>query len=348
MAVDRAARPLVGWHSDRLTLALFTSAGVIGVLKGLDPRLTELRQFYWYLTYNDRLIRRALLGTLFHPLLRFGNVASLAPVIIAAHLSVIAAIVATIFVLYDRAISSEQPRDSRIALACSYLCLMCSPWLSTLAHDVGYMDVYIAALVVGSVALVLSRHYVAAGVLASAGPFVHEEFIFAWLPVLVLVGWSIATTRSNVPRKLAAVALPLMAMAIVVGLHDHEAELAAIRDMPVSDLTKMGLSAYTYGQTFGSSFDHMRRLEYPGHVGNAVTAVAYLAAPAVLIWLVAPLCYWKRWCHPVLTLLVGAVAVLSPLTLLAFAWDLSRIAVWSNLAAAVVVLALGSEAVLDE
>jgi hypothetical protein len=347
VAIDRAARPLVAWRSDRLTLALFTIAGVIGVLKGLDPHLTELRQFYWYLTYHDGLIRRALLGTLFHPLLRFGDVASLAPVIIAAHLTVIATIVATIVVLYDHAISSEQARDSRIALICSYLCLMCSPWLSTLAHDVGYVDVYIGALVAGSVALVLSRHYVAAGVLASVGPFVHEEFIFAWLPVLVLVGWSIAMTHSNVPRKLAAVALPLMAMAIVVGLHDHEAELTAVRELPVSDLTKQGLAAYAFGQTFGSSFDHMRRLEYPGHIGNAVTALAYLAAPAAVIWLVAPLCYWQRWRRPFLTLFVGAVAVVSPLMLLAFAWDLSRIAVWSNLAAAVVVLALGSEAVLD-
>jgi hypothetical protein len=129
--------PVAWWRGNRLLLALFTTAGVISVLKGLDPHLTELRQFYWYLSYSHGLVRRALLGALFHPLLRFGDVTHLATVVTAMHLTAMAAIVGMMFALYDRALAREESGDSRITLSAAYLCLMCSPWLSTFAHDVG-------------------------------------------------------------------------------------------------------------------------------------------------------------------------------------------------------------------
>jgi hypothetical protein len=344
VASDEALRPPVHWHGARLLLAVYTAAALVSAAKGLSPHLSELRQFYWYLTYDDGFSRRALVGSLFHPLFRFGPLERLAPVIVGIHVALMAALVIGFFRMYDRALLREHHLSHRLTLTSSYLCLMTGPWLSTMAHDVGYVDVYVAAVVLGCGWLVLNERYVTAGFVGAIGPFIHEEFVFPWLCVFVLVVWSIIATRAAVVRKLCAVAIPLAALAVVLSLHDRHAELAELARMPLSQTMKDGLRAYAFGQTFRGSFDHMWQHEYPGHAWNAVVAFTFLSLPGIAVWLVAPVCYWPAWRHRPATLIVGLLAVLAPLTLLTFAWDVSRIAMWSNFAAGVVVMALGSRA----
>src|SRR5206468_1768310 len=122
-------------------------AGAVGVLKGLAPTVVDGSQFYWMFSYEHGFVRRALVGTLFRPILTRSSFEHLAPSIVVAHTAVCLAIVGACLALFGRAVNREDSPDARLTLTFAFLVLMCSQWPPTLAHDVGYVDVYIVSLV---------------------------------------------------------------------------------------------------------------------------------------------------------------------------------------------------------
>ena len=89
-------------------------------------------------------------------------------------------------------------------IAVAFVLLMCSQLMPTLAHDAGYVDVYVVLLVLGGFRLILAERYIGAALVSAIGPFVHEAFLFLWAPVALVLLWSCATSRRDVSRKLLA------------------------------------------------------------------------------------------------------------------------------------------------
>ena len=91
----------------------------------------------------------------------------------------------------------------------------------------------------------------------------------------------------------------------------------------------------------------MRRYEYPGHLQNLTISFAYFVLPSVMILWTAGVMGWPRWQpHRAATALVAVAATIAPLTIIALAWDLSRFLVWSNLSAALTLIAAVSPGLL--
>src|SRR5262245_3307243 len=101
---------------DNLPLALFALAGILGVLKGVVPAIGAGVEFYWLFSYEYGFTRRALIGTLFKPLLRLASFEHLKPVIVAAHLFVCLAIIVVFYILFRRAVAGEDRREVRFTL----------------------------------------------------------------------------------------------------------------------------------------------------------------------------------------------------------------------------------------
>jgi hypothetical protein len=314
----------------------------VNVLKGLGPDVADGIDFYWLLSYRHGFIRRALIGTMFQPLLKYGSYQQLKPVILDLHITACIAIVALYAVLFWRVIAGDESPENRVTLALSFLCLMCSPLMSTLGHDVGYVDVYLIILALISVWLAQRRQFGLAVLPLLVGPLVHESFLFVWAPVAIVLAWSCAVTRREAWKRLLVAAVPVCSTAAVVFFQSGSAAAQAIETLPVSETLKDGLRAYELDQTVVSSFRMMQRYQFPGNGAHIATSLTYFLIPSVLMVAAAVFCHWRVWRLRWATLLAVVAAAISPLAAILFAWDLSRFVVWSNLAAAITLIASGT------
>jgi hypothetical protein len=248
------ARPRTAWG---VALTACSLGGAVSVLKGLAPRMAAGSEFYWMFSYEYGFLRRALLGTLVHPLLSRLTFEHLAPWITAVHAALCFGIIGACQALFRRALNREESFDTRTTLLFAYLCLMCSQWLPTLAHDVGYVDVYLVALVLAGFTLIVQGRYVTASLMAMIGPLIHEAFFFLWSPVALVLAYSCVMTRTDIRKKLLAATLPVASTVAVTFFQSDAAASRAINDLPVSQGIKDGLRAYEIGQTLQSSFHEM-------------------------------------------------------------------------------------------
>src|SRR5262249_6801390 len=85
-----------------ILLAVFAAAGVVDILKGLAPSIREESEFYWLITYGHGFVRRALVGTLVHPVLQARSFAQVAPFIVAAHVALSLCLVCMWQILFRR------------------------------------------------------------------------------------------------------------------------------------------------------------------------------------------------------------------------------------------------------
>src|SRR5438132_8626666 len=182
-SVARCAR------ADRVVLASFMLAGVVGVLKGLTPTLRSDFEFYWLISYRYGFIRRGRIGTLVAPFLKWSSLANLKTVVVGAHVVGCLAIIVVLQALVGRAIRAEQRLEVRVTLACSFLLLMCCQLMPVVAHETGSVDTYLIGLVLAGLWLTLGERVGAAALVAVVGPLVHEAFIFLWSPVAILLLW---------------------------------------------------------------------------------------------------------------------------------------------------------------
>jgi hypothetical protein len=325
-----------------LPLVVCAAAGVVSVLKGLSPTVVDGSQFYWMFTYGHGFVRRALIGSLVHPLLARTTFDHAAPAIVAAHVIVSVVIIAATVALFRRVVDREDTFDAKLTLILALLVLMCSEWLPTLGHDVGYVDVYVVVLALAGFLLVVHERYVAAAVVASIAPLIHEAFIFLWAPVAIVLLWSCVTIKRDVRRRLLAALLPLASTCAVAFFQSEAAAERAIDALPVSAAMKDGLRAYEIEQTLRSSFHEMIAIQFPGNGSRIATAGIFFLVPSAAILLAAVSCYGRRWRARWTTLAVLVAATLAPLCVLALAWDLSRFLVWANLAAAMALIASGT------
>jgi hypothetical protein len=150
------------------------------------------------------------------------------------------------------------------------------------------------------------------------------------------------TIKTDIRKRLTAALLPAASSAAAAFFQTDAAAARAIDALPVNADVKSGLRAYEIGQTLRSSFHQMAAVQFPGNGARIATAAVFFLLPSAAIVLAAALCYARRWRAPWTTLAVVVVATLAPLSILAFAWDLSRFMVWGNLSAAVALVASGT------
>jgi len=329
-------------HRYDILLAASVLAGVVGILKGFSETVEPDAEFYWLFTYAHGFVKRGLIGTIVSPLATRVSIAQLRPLIAGAHAVACVSIVLILHRLFRGAAIAERRADSSLALVLSFLCLMCTEMMPVLAHDTGSVDVYLVALVLIGASLVLRGRYAAAVAVALVGPLIHEAFVLAWAPLTIMLVYSSISSSEQRRMKIAAAVVPVIAGAIVNSAHSPQAVARLMDAWAASGAIKTSHEVYTFGQTLRSSFAHMRDYEFHGHWSNFATAVAFFMVPNALLLWTAVFCYSRRWMRPRTTPLVAIAAMLSPLTAVVLAWDLSRFLVWSTVAAAVALLAAGS------
>jgi hypothetical protein len=332
--------------SCRLLLILSSLAGLAGVLKGASSDIVNGVDFYWMIDYRQGLIKRGLIGSLFHPILAMEPWQHALGMVVWIHLAGCAAIVCILAWLFAFAVEWAKSSLDRVTVCLAFLTLMCSPLMPSLGYIVGYLDVYAILFALVGVLLILREQYVTAAIVAGAGPLVHESFVFLWAPIAIMLAWSSVVTKQRVPGKLIAMSFPALSAAMLLALHNQAAATALIQSLPLPpDVRRRAV--FQLGLSLSASFDHMRRIEYPGHLANTAIAMAYCLPPSAGILWANGFVNARRWAPRIVsTMLVAILATVAPLMLLAFAWDLSRFLVWADLSSALVLIGWGAPALM--
>jgi len=325
-----------------LGIGLVTALAGIGVaLRGWQHTAALWGLPFWQVTYGDGFIRRALVGTIFQGLAGGSSAATQArTVVTVAHILLfvlILAFAAWLAVLTARATSPTHA----LALGLVALPIIGSSLFPTMAFTPGYLDVVMLLFALGSAALLARGWIVPAGAVAAIAPFVHEMFMYLWLPLAVL-GWAILRRQGQRrPRwlDLAALAAPFVTGLIVVAASSaSDARQEIAQQATGSAAFKLTLLQQQFGQTLSSALTRMGHIQGAYWWPTEPFALLYFCWPAALA--VVLYMYWRRellggWARAALVL-----ALVCPWLMLAVAWDLSRLIVLSNALVLIVVLAL--------
>jgi hypothetical protein len=311
-------------RSAALDVALLSLATVVAVLsfaKNFSHELNPGGDPYFFFTYSDGFIKRGLVGHVFNTIYPGASPEATRAAALRSFTTASMLIVA-LLVVWFRQVAREW-----IAL---FALFAASQFLPTLGYDTGYLDVYVYVL-----AIVASMAFVREGLLIVAivgfvGPFVHETFVFMWLPLVILAVW-----RGGLrPVHVLALSAPILGALIVYFGHSQAAAVAQVNAAPLSDVVKDSFIKYQFGfplTTLAQLTWHSKILP---HAVNYIIALMFYTLPAALIGI----CYASRFKDRIALLLAAYAPALNTL----IGWDLSRFLVVTSLSAVIGVLFMQS------
>jgi hypothetical protein len=333
----RTIPPRARGASEADVAVLLLGLGTLAALKGLTLSVDHTVAYLYYTDYRFGYVARGLIGQLFSPVLAATPKAAHAGILVAWHLATLAALLVALARLAARTVAAAGTGRREVVLAAAVL-LFCSPLLTSLASLPAAPEVLLCLLTLGVAEAVRAGRYGLAWLAFLVGALAHQLIIFVALPVMVLGGLLDADRRrfavagsvlAGAAACLAVLLAPAPDARFVGVFVEHGIPPGAARSLFEDQL----------GQTTGRMLGAMAEL-WRRHPLNGAVAVAYgasagaailaacLLSPGAARAAAEPLAFLPRgWPRSVLAVLLVAGAGLGPLLVLAFAWDLSRLAV---------------------
>lgn len=318
-------------------VALLLALGALSALKGLNLGVHYYASYFYYADYRFGLIQRGLVGQLFAPVLDALPPSAHHDLLLGWHFAGLAVLIAALARLAARTVDAA---GGRADVAAAAVLLVCSPLIPSLAYFTASPDALLCLLTLGMVAAARARRHALACALFLAGALAHQLMIFLALPLLVLA--SLTRAERPVPAVAGAVVAGMAACLFVVVTPAPDGrfvERLVQHGVPLEEAR--GLLERQLGQGVAEMLRVMAglwranllnggiALVHGAATGVAILAVC-LATPGVLGPVAArlPASIPGRLRSALAALLVVA-AGLGPLLVLAFAWDLTRLAVLS-------------------
>jgi len=305
--------------------------GIIALAKGIrEPNAWAYTQAQ--LDYSTGLIRRGFFGATLGHLLQLNLNGHFAVVSTALLLGLM-----LLLVLLARSskLMERMPAGELLAVYAS------SYSVSYLAHLNGYSDIPLALLCVGTLFMRRTGWRLAAAICATViGILIHEQFFFAFLPLLAIsVLFGAATGKTAAERRMACIGGALL---FVLGLCmvTYFARHAAVSDAQIQQLKQsmagkadqpldpelFKVMAFSQQKNMDTMMSVWRRPTYL--LGQVEGLLLFAPTAAVLSW--ATLLLLRRWMPEKHRWLYAGVllAMLAPLSLHLVGWDKYR---WDEL-----------------
>jgi hypothetical protein len=315
--------------------SLLFALGVLSAFKGLTTYVDQTAAYLYHTDYRFGFVARGLVGQLFSPLLAATPPGAHRWVLVAWHYATLALLLALLARFAARAVAAAGGRADVLAMAAL---VFCSPLVPSLANFTAAPDVLLCLLTLGVVAAVRAGRLGAAWALFVAGVLAHQLMLFLALPLMVL-----ACLLAGGDRRWAAAAVSLAvgaaaSLAVVLAPAPDERFVGVFVATGIPPGAARSLFEDQLGQTTGRMLGAVAEL-WRDHTLNGLIAVAYGAGAGVVLLatcLLSPGAV-RAAAGPLDVLPAGraraAVAVLlvvgaglSPLLVLALAYDLSRLA----------------------
>jgi hypothetical protein len=314
--------------------------GTASALKGFNLHISLYNSYFYYTDYRFGFILRGLVGQLFSPVLAILPQSAHADLLIAWHFAAFAVLLALLSQFAARTVAATGRAD---VLAMAVL-LFCSPLIPSLAFFTAAPEVLLCLLTLGLVAAVRAQRFGLAWLVFLVGALAHQLMVFLALPVMVL--GSLIHADRPVPAVAGCMAVGLAACLIILSAPAPDPRLIGrFIEQGITPSRARDLYELQLGQTSAEMLGVMAGLWRQNFVTGAI-AVTYAALagavilagcllspgairPAVVSLAFLPSGRLKAISAALLVLGAG----LSPLLVLAFAWDLSRLAVLSTFTA---------------
>lgn len=294
--------------------ALLLALGVLAIVRGSAGVINPHVFSYYVINYQSGLIRRGLVGEAWSWFLPQGDLNAIRSVLLAYYWPLVAVLLLS---LVCWVIAIERRRRDFLFSAL-FAVFLTSQFMPTLAYDVGFLDVFVFLLIVAVAAALARRQYVIVAMAGLVGPFVHEAFLFYWLPVVAVGLWEQRSLRRGI-----VLALPLASVVCIYLFASREIAIAQMSASPLPDPDKQEAIAQQFGQTLLTNLA-MIAIKYRNYPANVIAAFAFFAFPALAI-----IGLYGMARRQVTTTIVLVLSAIGPLLILLIAWDLSRFIVAS-------------------
>jgi len=335
-----------------ITITCIAVLAMISLIKGYTTGPSYWGEFYWFINYEHGFIKRGLIGQLFGSIFGQASVEWRRAFISAWHFAMSALLAATLLAWAARNIARQTSTEGVKVLGTVLALFTTSQFLPTLAHNTSSLDVYLYLALVISAVLIARRAFVRGALVASVAPFIHESFVFLWLTNVALIWWPLPhrvhsehAQDSALAARGVATALPIVATAVVLSLHNQEAATREVMETFVPPDVKRAVIRDQFGQTLSSSSQVMLGL-YRAYWSNFIKAVVFCVTPVFAMVLVYSSARFRErfW----LNFFALSAAALAPSAMLLFGYDLSRFLVATAVSGLTSILVLetraGSEA----
>ena len=298
----------------------------VAIARGIGWEPWDIASTYYIINYSDGLIRRGLFGSIVALFFDQAALPKHPHTIVTVHL-VLLALLATGLVVWVMVRESGRRDFLLISL---FGLFISSQFMETLALDTGFLDVGSYLLIIVAAYGFATRNLHMVVLPALAGPFLHEAFIFRWLPIVVLVITQFSITR----RTLVLLLLPLLSAVAVYVFASPDALMLQLERTPLSESDKHLSRLVHFGQSAISALSIMLWKIRFNALNVGIAASVFTLPAFILISVYA----WARKSRTDYLVLLACTA--APLSILLVGWDLSRFLVAANLYALLGVLFL--------
>ena len=296
---------------------------IVSYSRGYVNDLSKWGEPYWVINYHDGLLRRTLVGEIFSWFFNQNNISQLRPVVLYIHL--ISCLILSAALLAWVRIQNLRTESSFIILI--FTLFIGSQFLPRLAHDTGYLDIYVYGLVLASLAFASIQVFIPIILIGIIGPFLNEGFLFVWMTFSILLLWK----RFSIGHLLICL-VPSISAFILYFFNSESAALAQMAAAPLSPDVKAMMLEYQFGHTL-SRTAYIMQWKFKYHFENFLVALIFYTYPSAVMCLAYGVASRNLRDSLALTL-----ATFAPLTVLMLGWDLSRFLLISSFSGLVSIL----------
>lgn len=310
---------------EHIRVLSFLVLGIIAIfsfVKGFNGAVQDWGQPYWILDYSQGFIKRGLIGQMFGWMAPSTSLAQKWDTVLQVHL-VSSGLLVTGLIFWCWQLSIDRTLGLVIGLFVS------SQFLPTLAYNTGFLDVYLYALLLGSMFSVARGSLMPAIILGFVGPFIHESYLFPWLTLpLLLVHGTLGPSINKQVKSVLVVASPIAASIAVSVLHSPSVARDMIAKLPLPDEVTSGLMKYQFGQTILSSLSIMAGKMVSSSWCFLISLI-FFGFPTILMIFI----FTNSRALTIREKTLIWLASCAPMAIIGMAWDLSRFIVMTNLCA---------------
>ena len=314
---------------------------VLTSAKGLTAVFHVDELYFWVNDFAYGFVRRGVIGSLAAPWLRSVTPGDVHAIAVGWWLAGLMCTLLVAAALFWRGLTKHR-RAATVAVGAL---VATSPMLGLITYHVGYPDTVIVALVAATGVFLPSAPAIIVAVAMIGLGAVHEMILLLLLPIVVFCTCMRPCTRVQGAvigaGAFAALLLPLLSTRPSAEILQR----LVLAGLPLADATTQLDTALS--QTIAGSASTMYAA-WSRHFLNGVLGILYAGLPGGIIMLLG----WSAasaWIAArvfsgagrALLLALYAAACLGPVALLALAWDLSRIASFTTLTAAMTVSLVG-------
>lgn len=289
---------------------LLMGIGAIAITRGSANHINPHVISYYVINYGDGLIRRGLIGEIWSWFLPQGDLKAIRFIILAYYWPFVMVLILCLFAW----VMTLELKRRDFLFSGLFAVFLTSQFVPTLAYDVGFLDVFVFLLIVAATAALARHHYLIVAIAGAAGPFVHEGFLFYWLPLLAVGLWEERSARRSI-----VLALPLLSVVCIYLFASKEIAIAQMSASPLPGPDKQEAIAQQFGQTPLTNFV-MIAIKYRNYPVNVLAAFAFFTLPAFAI-----IALYATARRQLAATAVLALSAIGPFLMLTIAWDLSRI-----------------------